>query len=226
MALLTGVRIRLISSVYFQAIGAGPLTDAGGPLLNMIVAGLLFVWLRKRKPAASSGHLLAAATMALNLFWAAGYFLFTGITAKGDWAFLLGAHGSPRALVMRGLLLVAGVLSYRFAILTTKNALLPYAETRRRPWWRISLLLYVSAGLTCCFAGLFFHGPLPLTFKDSAIESFGAFFGLPWIARWKPAADIAIPPGRAIPRDWRWILGSMAGAAVYVLILGRGYFPA
>src|ERR1051326_1180881 len=48
-ALLTGARIRQISSVYFDAVDARPIVDAAGPLMNLLVSGLLLLWRRYRR---------------------------------------------------------------------------------------------------------------------------------------------------------------------------------
>src|SRR4051812_7016549 len=78
-ALLTGARIMRISSVYFDAVNARPIVDAGGPLMNLLASGLLLLWCRYRRPISPYGRLLVGALTALNLFWGFGYFFFSGI---------------------------------------------------------------------------------------------------------------------------------------------------
>ena len=66
--LVTGGHVILISSVFFRATNVGPITDAAGPLANLILGALLFVWLRRREAASPHWRIFLIATMAMNLF--------------------------------------------------------------------------------------------------------------------------------------------------------------
>lgn len=223
-ALLTGARIMRISSVYFDAVDAPPIVDAGGPLLNLFVSGLLLVWCHCRRPTSPHGRLLVVALAALNLFWGFGYFFFSALTGRGDWAFLFKHSEFP--WIWRGVLLLVGLCGYRRSITVVGKIMTPFAQDPRawgRPLFRPAILLYLSAGATCCFAALFYRRPIGRALHESVIESFGAFFGLCFVAPRVPNPD-APETTLNVPRDRRWIAVTMAMVALYVSVLGRGYF--
>jgi hypothetical protein len=87
MCLAVGGRITMLSSVYFHCSSGGPLTDVAGPFGNMAAGGAAWLLLRHRHPLGSHGWLLILLLMAINWFWAAGYFVFSGVLDVGDWAF-------------------------------------------------------------------------------------------------------------------------------------------
>lgn len=218
-AVLTGAPIKRISSVYFDAVYAGPIVDAAGPLMNLLVSALTILWQRRRPPASAYGRFLICAIAALNLMWGFGYFFFSGLTGRGDWAFLF--RGSSMPWVWRSALMVVGVYGYRRSITIMGKMLTAFAPQSRPPGralFRPAILLYLSAGATCCLAALFYRGEVGRALHESAIESFGAFLGLWFVAPRTP--DVTL----RVPRDWRWIAMTSAIVALYVAILGRGYF--
>lgn len=225
-ALLTGSRIIRISSVYFDAVDAGPNVDAGGPLMNLLASGLLLLCHRYCRPISPYGRLLVGALTALNLFWGFGYFFFSGVTGRGDWALLFKHSESP--WVWRSVLVAVGLYGYRRSITVVGKIMTPFAyasgtPATAKPRLRTAILLYLAAGMTCCFAALFYRGPVGPALRESAIESFGAFAGL-WFV--EPRISEVNVPGEVlnVPRDWRWITASTAIVALYVTTLGRGYF--
>src|SRR4051812_16116025 len=108
-SVVTGGHITLISPVYFRATNGGPITDAAGPISNLVLGGLLFVWLRRREVPPPHLHLFLVATMALNLFWGAALFIYTGISKTDDWAFLLEKAEPGAVSLIRSLLSLIGL---------------------------------------------------------------------------------------------------------------------
>lgn len=88
--LAIGGRVTLLTSVYFHCSSGGPLTDAAaGPTMNLIFGAACWCALRSWSKPPMQWHLFLAFTMAFNLFWGVGYFVFSAITDTGDWAFVL-----------------------------------------------------------------------------------------------------------------------------------------
>lgn len=228
MAWLTGRHITLISSVYFKAQRAGPGTDAAGPLANLVFGALAWVALRYRQPGAPPARLWLAATMALNLFWGAGYFLYTGIAQRGDWVFLFAESGPAARWAWRAGLVAVGLYSYRLAIRVARNELARFADAgcADRPLRRVAVALYLSAGATCCLAALAYRGPVGPALRESMLESFGAFAGLllAAAARPGPIRRTEGPGPQALARDGRWIGAAAVAFVIYTATMGRGYF--
>ncbi len=226
----TGGHVTLISSVYFRGTDAGSLTDAAGPLANLI-AGLIFLaLLRGRKIRSERWVFFISAVTVLELFWGSGYFIYSAVSKRGDWAFLI-ADEHYGTLVRIGLG-VLGIIMYRFSITTATRLLSPFSTVGDPTapagvWLQPALLLYLSAGLTCCLAALPYRGDVPAALVDSAIESFGAFIGLIFVASQsaKQVSTSNITEARGRPGDGRWILAAGVTFALFVAILGRGYMP-
>lgn len=230
-SLATGGHVTLISPVYFRATNVGPITDAAGPISNLILGALLFAWLRRREVSSPHWRLFLVATMALNLFWGTGLFIYTGISKTDDWAFLMEKSQPGTVWLIRGLLVLIGLLSYRFSIGVVRKALLPFAGTRSadgpaRPLFRLSLILYLSAGGICCLSALPYRGELGPAVHDSILESFGAFLGLLFIAIWQPHPGQSVEQRRdlKIVLNWQWIAVTILCATGFIFVLGRGYF--
>jgi len=113
-----------------------------------------------------------------------------------------------------------GAYGYRRSITVMGEMFAPFAPRSRAPGRALfgpAILLYLSAGATCCLAALFYRGPVGRALHESAIESFGAFLGLWFVA--PRSAEAAV----RVERDWRWIVVTLAIVALYVGTLGRGY---
>lgn len=223
-AWLTGAKITRLSSVFFNAEHAGWVVDAAGPLMNFVLPASAAFLCRRNCLTSVYAHLLAVALIALNLFWGFGYFIYTGITQKGDWSFLLERMGS--ASIWRVGLVIAGVIGYARSATAVRRMLLPFAERSRsgvpaRSLFRTSLLLYIAAGATCCGAALFYRGPLAPALRESALESFGGFIGLVTIAL-RNVAEVS-PRSLILLPNSMWRAAAVVVLVAFTCILGRGY---
>ncbi|MDP9005027.1 MAG: hypothetical protein M3N12_09605 [Verrucomicrobiota bacterium] len=71
------------------AIGALALIVAAGPLMNLFAGAVFWCLLRGRESLGSNWRLFFVLAMAFNLFWGAGYFIYSAVTDTGDWALVL-----------------------------------------------------------------------------------------------------------------------------------------
>jgi hypothetical protein len=124
-----------------------------------------------------------------------------------------------------------GLLGYRFSIGVVRKALLPFAEAKSadgpvRPLFRLSVILYLSAGGICCLAAVPYRGEVGPALHVSILESFGAFIGWLFIANWRPDPGQSAEQRRhlEIVLNWRWITFAVLCATGFILVLGRGYF--
>src|SRR5580658_9048684 len=84
--LATGGKAIMVSTVAMECSADNRLVIAGGTLVN-VAAGALFLALgRMTRRSSSRLKFFLWLSMTVNLFTAAGYFLFSGIGGFGDWA--------------------------------------------------------------------------------------------------------------------------------------------
>jgi len=212
MCLAVGGRVTLLTSVYFRCTNGGPLTDAAGPLMNLVVGAVCWA-LTRRRPLASQSRLFFVLAMAFNLFWGAGYFIFSAVTNTGDWAFVLdGLSLEPRWL-WRLLMGSLGVFIYIRSIRTVTSCL---------PLGTPLVVPYVVAGVVSCVAALFFAGPALPAVREAAQESFGAAIGLLILSYRNAKQAHALPSPILVTRSIGWLLFSALVTVLFFLLLGRG----
>ena len=208
-----GGRITLLTSVFFRCSEGVPAVDAAGPLMNLALGAAFWALARGRPPASASRTFFVLA-MAFNLFWGAGYFVFSSVTNRGDWAFVLRAFALEPRWIWRLLLGVLGVVLYvRFIreVASCAPPGVPFA------------LAWLSAGTISCLAALCYAGPTFPALREAAQESFGAAIGLLFLERGRrsarsPAEAAAAPAviGTA------WLIVCAVIIVLFVLLFGRG----
>jgi hypothetical protein len=212
MCLALGAHITLLTSVYFRSTKGGPLTDAAGPLMNLIVGAACWS-LARRRPPASQSRLFLVLAMAFNLFWGTGYFVFSAVTNKGDWAFVLRDLSLEPRWLWRLVMAAIGVLLYvRSARAVASNV--PPGTPLVWP--------YLVAGVVSCVAALFFTGPVLPALRDAATESFGANVGLLFVAYRGSKHAHASPPPNLVAHSTGWLFFSALATMLFFLVLGRG----
>lgn len=209
-----GGHITLLTSVYFRCSTGGPLTDAAGPLMNLAVGAVFWSVLRTRWSLPPNWRLFLALAVAFNLFWGAGYFVFSAVTNTGDWAFVLRDLALQPSWLWRFLMGALGVyLYYRSVALVALH--LPSGTPLVAP--------YLAAGAVSCFAALFFVGPTLPAIREAAQESLGAAIGLLLLAcrnsrRFESQSSVVF-----VNHSNGWVFASVLGTLAFVATLGRGY---
>ena len=159
----------------------------------------------------------------LNLFTGAGYFLFSGMAAIGDWDDV--ARGAMPPLLWRPAMAVCGATLYfllarhsaqRLRSLTGAGE---FALSRSR---RLTLPAYFAGGLLYCLAGLFNPvGPVLIAISAAA-SSFGGASGLLWLPAFLRPGERVEPPAPPLDRSYAWIVAGCVVSLVFVAILGPG----
>lgn len=213
MCLAVGGRITLLTSVYFRCTEGGPLTDAAGPLMNLI-AGAICWSLARNRPASSQSRSFFVLAMAFNLFWGAGYFIYSAATNKGDWAFVLRDLSlDPRWLWRLLMGALGGVLYVRAA--RAVATLLPPGTPLVWP--------YLVAGVVSCAAVLFYAGSLLPALREAAQESLGSNVGLLFLAYRSSKQAHTVPSPSIVAQSNGWLLFSALVTMLFFLTLGRGF---
>src|SRR5215469_18280678 len=93
IALLTGAKSGVLTTVAWSSAFDSRLVEAGGTLANLATALVLWLALCALKSASTQLRYFLLITCAFNLFSGTGYFLFSGVTNFGDWAMVIaGMH--------------------------------------------------------------------------------------------------------------------------------------
>jgi hypothetical protein len=212
MCLAVGGRVTLLTSVYFRCTKGGPLTDAAGPVMNLIVGAACWSLARNR-PQASQSRLFFVLAMAFNLFWGAAYFIFSAVTDTGDWAFVLRDLSLEPRWLWRLLMGVFGVGIYVRSARAVATHMPPGAPL---------VWPYLVAGVVSCVAALFFAGPVLLAVREAARSSLGASVGLLFLAYRRSKQAHASPSPSLVAHSNGWLLFAALVTMLFFLVLGRG----
>jgi hypothetical protein len=151
--------------------------------------------------------------MAFNLFWGAGYFIFSAATNKGDWAFVLRDLSLEPRWLWRLLMGALGVVIYVRAARAIAT-LLPPSTPLVWP--------YLVAGAVSCTAVLFYTGLLLPALREAAQESLGANIGLLFLAYRNSKQAHALPSSSIVAQSNGWLIFSALVTMLFFLTLGRG----
>src|ERR1700730_15347502 len=114
IALLTGAKSGVLTTVAWSSAFDSRLVEAGGTLVNLAAALVFWLVLRSAENTVMSMRYFLLITCSFNLFSGTGYFFFSGVTNFGDWAAVIsGLH--PHWL-WRMLLAVGGAAAYYAAV--------------------------------------------------------------------------------------------------------------
>jgi hypothetical protein len=214
MCLIVGGHITLISSVYFRCMGGGVLTDAAGPIMNLIVGAGFWYLLRRWTAPPILWRLFLVLAMGFNLFWGAGCFLLSAVTNTGDWAFVLRQLELEPLWVWRVVIGVLGVFIYRW----TMRLVVSYLPSSTPLF-----TAYLAAGILSCIATLFFFGPVAPALREAALEGFGVGVGLLLLALNRPEQKADAPPSLVVTAGNAWLFAAILLAVIFIATLGRGF---
>jgi len=233
MCVAMGGEPRTLNAVYFDcgeeglSSAASRWISAGGTLVNCACAGLTALVLVGRFVRSSSARYLLWLFLTLNLLQATGYWMFSGLGGIGDWQAVI--VGSPRYLVWRIGLALAGVAGYYLAVRIALRGLAPFlgaadAERFQRAS-RLTVPAYFAGGMLYVTAGLFNPESPWLVLISAAAASFGGASALAWMSqllrdreRLPAASDAAL----GIAKSWPWLVGGAVVTVIFVGVLGPG----
>jgi hypothetical protein len=212
--LVAGSHVTLLSSVYFHCSNGSPSVDAAGPLMNLFVGAVFWSILRTQPRLSAHWRLFLVFAMGFNLFWGAGYFIYSAVMDTGDWAFVLRDLALRPSWIWRGSMGALGVLLYERSVRVVAFYLPPSTPL---------VTPYLVAGTVSCLAALFFAGPTLPALREAAQESFGAAVGLLLIA-YRTRGRVEPPLSTVfVVRSNGWLLTSALVTITFVATLGRGF---
>lgn len=223
VALLTGAKSGVLTTVAWSSAFDSRLVEAGGTLANLAAALVFWVALRSAKLASMPTRYFLLISCAFNLFTGTGYFLFSGVTDFGDWAAVIsGLH--PHWL-WRVLLVVAGASSYFAAALAVGVGLVRYVGVPRNQQGRLrklTIVPYFSGIVLAGVAGLLNPLGMQLLWQSALPATAGGQSGLLWLRHYIPKRT---EPRRApdrLGRNYLWIAVAAVLAIIDIVVLGRG----
>jgi len=223
VALLTGGKAGVITTVAGSRAFDSRLVEAGGTLVNLAAALVFWLALRSAKHASMPVRYFLLITYAFNLFTGTGYFFFSGVTDFGDWAAVIsGLH--PHWL-WRVLLVIVGASSYYAAALVVGIGLVrhlgvpPDQQGRLR---RLTIVPYFSAIVLSSVAGLLNPLGIQLLWQSALPATAGGQSGLLWLQYYIPRGTEPMQTPKQLDRSYAWIGVAAVLAIVYVVVLGRG----
>jgi hypothetical protein len=206
-----GGKITLLTSVYFKCSVGSPFIDAAGPSMNLAVALGAAVALR-RFPSSASVRTTLGLVVAFSGFWGAGYFLFSGVTNTGDWAFVLNDLSLESPWLWRIAMGTIGVWLYGITLRCAASAL---------PRGLPLVAAYLAGGAVACASALLYTGPKLPAMIEAAQESLLASLGLVYVALVRPRSPLSVLS--FVPRSGRVQALGCGVFALFCLTQGRGY---
>ena len=223
IALLTGAKSGVLSTVAWSSSQDSRLVAAGGTLANLAAALVFWMALRGAKNASSRLRFFLLIGLAFNLFDGTGYFLFSGFTNFGDWAVVIA--GLPAHWLWQVLLVVVGISSYFGAAMVVGNALVRYVGVPRNDsgrFWKLMLIPYSCSILLGCASGLLNPLGIQLLWQSALPATAGGHCGLLWLKYYIRKGTVPERSSDPISRNYAWIVAAIALLMPFIFVLGRG----
>jgi hypothetical protein len=223
VALLTGAKSGVLSTVAWSSEGDSRLVAAGGTLANLAAALVFWIVLRRVTRGSVRWRFFLLTSLAFNLFAGTGYFFFSGVTNFGDWAAVI--DGLPAHWLWRSLLVVVGIASYFGAVLAVGTGLVRYVGVPRndlRRLRRLTWIPYFSAVVLLSLAGLLNPIGIQLMWQSALPAAAGAHSGLLWLMYYIPRGTVPERGSEGIGRSYAWIIVAAGLSLVFIFVLGAG----
>lgn len=223
IALLTGAKSGLLTTVAWSSAFDSRLIAAGGTLVNLMAALVFWLALRSARHASLPSRYFLLISCAFNLFSGTGYFFFSGVTNFGDWAAVI--SGLHQHWLWRTLLVLGGAASYYAAVLIVGLGLVRYVGIPRDQQGRLrklTLVPYLSAIVLATVAGLLNPLGIQLLWQSALPATAGGQSGLVWLQYYIPRGTEPRRSAGQLARSYPWIGVGVILGLVYVVVLGRG----
>jgi len=225
--LATGGKPIMVSTVAMECSADNRLVIAGGTLVNVVAGALFFVCGRMTSRTSSRLKYFLWLSMTVNLFTAAGYFLFSGIGGFGDWAMFI--KGFRPQWAWRTGMTIFGAAAYmltgRLSLLELRPLIGSDKKQRFIRAVRLTRVPYFAGGILACLAGALNPDGLILVALSAAASTFGGTSGLLWTIDWLKRDRIPLgsePEPIPIRRSWAWIATACVLALALIVVLGPG----
>ena len=223
VALLTGAKSGVLTTVAWSSAFDSRLVAAGGTLVNLAAALVFGLALRSAKLASMPMRYFLLITCAFNLFTGTGYFFFSGVTNFGDWAAVI--SGLQPHWLWRALLVIVGASSYFAAAVVVGIGLVRFVGIPRQQQGRLrklTIVPYFSGILLAIVAGLLNPLAIQLLWQSALPATAGGQSGLLWLQYYIPRGAEPRRAREQLARSYVWIGLAAVLGVLYVVVLGRG----
>lgn len=215
-AWLRGAGPVALTSNHLSSLREDRWVDAGGTLVNLAV-GVLALLLANACGRRANARYALWLFAALNLFPAAGYFLFSGVFGFGDWYAII--KGMPHEGLGRVGMAVFGasfsvLVAWRLAL-----SLRPFFPEASQ-YNAVARIPYLAACVFNCIAGSLDPLGLRLWLTSTVPAAFGGLSGFLW------ADSLVTGPSPEAPLVVRrapvWWVAAVVLGLLYIVVIGRG----
>jgi hypothetical protein len=223
VALLSGAKSGVLSTVAWSSEFDSRLVAAGGTLANLAAGVVFWIVLRGMMRRSVRLRFFLLISLAFNLFAGTGYFFFSGVTNFGDWAAVI--DGLPAHWLWRTLLVAGGIASYYGAVLVVGTGLVRYVGVLRNDLRRLRKLTwipYFSAVVLLSVAGLLNPIGIQLMWQSALPAAAGAHSGLLWLMYYIPRGTVPERGSEGIGRNYACIVVGVGLSLAFIFVLGRG----
>ncbi|MBV9181337.1 MAG: hypothetical protein JO356_08490, partial [Acidobacteria bacterium] len=223
IALVTGTKSGVLTTVAWSSATDSRLVEAGGTLVNLGAALVFWLVLRRSQTLSVHGRYFAFLSCTFNLFTGTGYFLFSGMTDFGDWAAVI--SGLDPHWLWRTLLVIFGAATYYMAVRVAGIALVKYVgipQDQQRRLRKLTLVPYFSAILVACLGGLVNPLGIQLLWQSALPATAGGQSGLLWLQYYIRRGTVPHRKPENVRRHYTWIIAATVLAILYIVVLGRG----
>ncbi len=207
VAAVRGDVVTALTSNHLSAERPDKWVDAGGTIVNLVV-GVLALVVSRRLGGRANARYFFWILAAMNLLPGAGYFLFSGVFAVGDWNEVI--RGLPHQVAWRVGLALLGVLLTVVVVRALAVAVRPFVVTNSE-YNTIGRLPYYAGCVFSCVAGALDPLGWKMMLLSTMPAAFGGTSGLMWadslMPREAPAEGLRLGRaghGGSRGRCWGW----------------------
>jgi hypothetical protein len=219
-AYLSGAHRMTLSTVALQSDNDTRLIAAMGTIVNLIVAAVFWLILRKGDRLKPITRYFCVTTMSGNLFSGTGYFFYSGATNFGDWARVI--RGLEPHWAWRVGLIAFGALTYYASMFIVGAEFRPFLRQNRARLRRLCWTAYFTDGALATLAAVFNPIGFFYVIASGVSSSLGAntgLFVLPFVMDREQHNE---HPVAGIDRSAAWIAVAAIASLLFVIVLGRG----
>jgi len=223
IALLTGAQSGVVSTVAWSGAYDSRLVAAGGTLVNLAAALVLWILLRAAKGAPAETRYFLLLGFAFNVFAGTGYFLFSGVTNFGDWQVVIA--GTHPYVLWRVLLVIGGAGLYYGAVRMVGAGLVRYvgvALDEPGRFGKLTWIPYFSGVALLAAGGLLNPVGMQLVWESALPAAAGAGSGLVWMRYYIPKRTIPERGSPVVSRSYTWVASAAIVTLAFIFVLGRG----
>lgn len=211
-----------------DSLGSGreKIVAGSASIANLLLGVVFLILLRRTRQEKSELQFFIWLMMIMNLFYGAGYWLFSGVGNVGDWAKVF-AGWEPRWLWRMVMTIFgAGVFLYCIWVALHELGKIIGGEASEQIGRanKLGILSYLASLFVIILAGISNpYGLTSLPVIGGLLAVLGSLSPLVWMMQWFRASSFKKFPGKPleINRKWSWVVSSIVVVFIYSFILGR-----